>query len=336
MLSWTVLVAGLTAGLLGLGATPALASPPDDDFWGGMDCSQYPLPGCELSAGSSGAAGNGGSGGSPPPSSGGAVGSDGGSVQWDRALGPGMPLQDCRYVRSDYRPPAGATRTVSQDVTDVDTPAGGVVAASYVPRQHRVALVARQGSAGAWYVYRCSGDAGLRDGLYRPPVFLPDAPGGGPAGPSLAALARQAYAQLRLPSPMIGANPRGPQLVRLPTWLWIEHGWEPVSATASVPGVTVTATAAPDSVTWSMGDGGTRRCDGPGTPYTGERGPRAASPDCGYVYRSASGWDGYPVTATLRWRVSWSGAGRSGTFDGLTTSTSTTFVVAEVGAVNGW
>ncbi len=341
----TALILAATASGLVAGVLPAQAAP----GWGNADCSQHPLPGCELGAGTPGSGGSAAQPSAPPNAAdSGATGRSGANSddEWrDGALGPGTPLKDCRYVRSDYRPPEGATQTVSHDPSEASSlGAGGVVAASYAPTRADAAssvVLARQDSSGgessgAWYVYRCSGDAGLRDGLYRPPVFLPDGPGGpGASAPSPEALARQAYAQLRLPTPQIAASPRGPQLVRLPSWLWIENGWHRVSATASVPGVSVTATATPDSVTWSMGDGGVRRCDGPGTPYTSDRDPRSASPDCGYTYRSASGGDGYPVTATIRWRVAWSGAGQSGSFAGLSTSASTTFVVAEVGALNG-
>lgn len=359
MLSRTVLLAGLTVAVLGFDARPALASSPDDDVWGGMDCTQHPHPGCELGAGTSGSDGSGGQGSVPGPrpgQSGGGQGGNGGSggsvdpSRGDESLGPGTPLKNCRYVRSDYQPPEGATQTVSYNVTgwEARSQSGGVVPAAYVPvasgaQPAATAVLAQDPSGeepGAWYVYRCSGDAGVQDGLYRPPVFIPDGqtpPGGsgGPPPPSPEELARQAYSQLRLPSPSIAASPEGPQLVRLPTWMWIESGWEPVSATASVPGVSVTATAKPTTVDWSMGEGGSRTCDGPGTHYTADEDPRSASPDCGYTYRRTSGEKGFSVTATVRWSVTWSGAGQSGTFDGLSTTSSTSFVVEEVGAVNG-
>lgn len=150
--------------------------------------------------------------------------------------------------------------------------------------------------------------------------------------PSPADLARVARSQLRLPSPGIAASPAGDQLVNLPTWLWLSEGWRPVSATASVPGVSVTAVAKPDSVSWSMGDGGTVECAGPGTPYRAGVDPRSASPDCGYVYRRSSAaqpGQEYRVIATIRWTITWSGAGQSGAFPVLTTSTTTTYRVAE-------
>lgn len=130
--------------------------------------------------------------------------------------------------------------------------------------------------------------------------------------------------------------------MRLPTWLWLERGdWVPVSATASVPGVSVTAVARPESVVWSMGDGHSVVCKGPGTAFSrsakGAADAGKSSPDCGYTYRSSSAGepgDAYRVSARVRWSVSWSGAGQSGVFPGLTTEASVSLRVAESQALN--
>jgi hypothetical protein len=160
--------------------------------------------------------------------------------------------------------------------------------------------------------------------LYRPPVWIPDAAPGAPApAPDPAALAERARDQLRLAGPRIGMNPAGDQLVRLPTWLWLDRaGWNEVSATAAAGGVSVTAVARPVQVTWSLGDGATVTCAGPGTPFPAGAAAKSASPDCGHTYRSPSSQapgGAYPVTATVRWDVSWAGAGQAGVFPGLTT-----------------
>ncbi len=73
---------------------------------------------------------------------------------------------------------------------------------------------------------------------------------GAPPGPAL--LADQAVKALRLPAPAIRLNPAppAPQLVHLPTWVWLDaSSWGSRSATASVPGLSVTATA---TVTWNV------------------------------------------------------------------------------------
>jgi hypothetical protein len=151
-----------------------------------------------------------------------------------------------------------------------------------------------------------------------------------------AEIAQLARSQLRLPAPDIVASPASDQLVNLPTWLWLSSEWEPISATASVPGVSVTAIAAPISVTWSMGDGGTVTCHGPGSPFPAGSDPKSASPDCGYTYRTSSAGqrsEAFDVTATVTWTVTWSGAGQGGVFPNMTTAASASFRVAESQAI---
>lgn len=155
--------------------------------------------------------------------------------------------------------------------------------------------------------------------------------------PSPAEVAQVAVSRLRLPSPVVGTSPAGDQVVRVPTWLWVDRSvWGPVSATASVPGVSVTATAVPVSATWSMGDGESVTCPGPGTAYGSGSDPASASPDCGYTYaRSSAGVPGerFSVWVTVAWRVSWSGGGQSGTVEGLSTRAGADVRVREVQAV---
>ncbi|GAB1512528.1 hypothetical protein [Actinophytocola sp. KF-1] len=177
---------------------------------------------------------------------------------------------------------------------------------------------------GTWYQGACS----LTD-VIRPPVE-----GAGVAPEYVARLAR---AQLDLPSPRLASSPAGEQLVHLPTWLWLADGWEPVSATATVPGVSVTATAKPELVTWLMGDGAITTCEGPGTRFRTGMNPRSASPDCGHTYRRSSASQpggAYLVQATVRWSVTWEGAGQTGTFPPMTTTSQVALRVAESQALN--
>ncbi|WP_257900981.1 hypothetical protein [Saccharothrix obliqua] len=185
---------------------------------------------------------------------------------------------------------------------------------------------------GDWFMVRCSPDG--KDPLSHGPVWVKkdEVPTFSPAE-----LADTARSRLQLPSVVIAASPVGDQLVHLPTWLWLSSGWSEVSATASVPGVSVAATAKPISVSWSMGDGSTVTCAGAGTPYTAGADPRATSPDCGHVYhRSSAGQpeEEFPVTVTVRWVVTWSGAGQGGTFPDMTTTGGTSFRVVESQALN--
>lgn len=177
----------------------------------------------------------------------------------------------------------------------------------------------------SWFEGVCSAT-----GVIQTPVELPAA-----LSPEVVAgLARD---QLGLPEPLIAMSPEADQLVNLPTWLRVASGWETRSATASVPGVSVTATARPVSVAWLMGDGHTVTCTGPGTRYHSGLDARSSSPDCGHTYRRSSAAEPhhtFVVTTTVRWKVTWSGAGESGSFADLATTATTRVRVAESQALN--
>jgi hypothetical protein len=185
---------------------------------------------------------------------------------------------------------------------------------------------------GAAYRPTCPGDP---PGSQRALVWIPDSEAPGPA-----ALGQIAVSRLVLPRPEIELSPPlpAPQLVMLPTWLWVESQWWVVrAASASVPGaVTVTAIAEPTQVDWDTGDGGRYVC-GRGTPYEPAVDPAAASPDCGHVYRRSSAGepaDSFRLTATVSWRVSWSGGGASGISGPLFSTTSVPVRVVQSQSVN--
>lgn len=165
-----------------------------------------------------------------------------------------------------------------------------------------------------------------------------DKPAGGQQV-SVAAVAQQAVERLRLPEPVIRTSPDQDfvQVVNVPTWMWVDKGsWGPVSQTARVPGVTVTATARPRTAVWSMGDGSTVSCAGPGTPYSSKYRPEARSPDCGYTYhRSSLAEPGKAFTVSVRvtWDVEWRGGGQTGAVPGLAVEARRQLVVDEVQAV---
>jgi len=158
--------------------------------------------------------------------------------------------------------------------------------------------------------------------------------------PPPAVLAQLAVSHLRLANPVIQSSPApgALQLTRLPVWLWIAPAaWQPQSATAQVPGESVTATATPVSAAWSMGDGTTVTCHGPGTPYSGGN-PAAASPTCGHTYqRSSAGQPAgaYQVTVTITWDITWTATGGAGgALAPLHTIGAAQFQVAESQALN--
>lgn len=212
---------------------------------------------------------------------------------------------------------------------------GGTNPCTYRPVTPSAATIAGAGGQpsgpGAWYAKTCTragGNTVVESDLVwltTPPVVTPED------------LARQARSRLNLPAVVVKLNPAGTALVNIPMWLALGGGWEQQSATASVPGLSVTATATPQRVEFTMGDGGRVVCSGPGTVYRpGVHDPYSASPDCGYVYRRPSvgvPGEAFRVSVTVSWTVNWSGGGQGGTIPGLTTAGSTTLRVAESQAV---
>ena len=307
------------------GADPPPLTPGSGDGLGSTRCSNVPSAACTVYAGTPGSA--------PVPRTAPAR-----PAAPRRSSGAGEPVVSaavsCSYVRSDFQPPPGG---VVMTAWRRPLEGAGIVALRVGVAASPPSSLPDAGSgSGAWYEWRCTG-SGARDGLFRPPVWIADRRSRA-AGPSVAQLAQLAQRQLRLGAPVIAASPAGEQLVNLPTWLWLVGQWAPVTATAAVPGVSVTARATPTSVVWRMGDGTQVVCRGPGTAFRAGADAAAGSPDCGYTYRhSSAGQPGqvYAVTATVTWTVTWAGAGAAGTFPGLTTAGVAAFRVAESQSVNG-
>ena len=179
---------------------------------------------------------------------------------------------------------------------------------------------------GQWYVGRCGYPP--VPGLTKYRVFA------GGVVPDPAVLAAEAVRDLRLPLPGIRVNPSPPaaQLVFLPTWLWLDAAsWGPRAATASVPGLSVTATARPSRLVFSAGDGVSVSCVGRGTPWTQGTDPEAGSPTCGHTYTRRGV---FTLTATVTWEVSWAGGGRAGTVPDLVTTAAVQVRVVESQALN--
>ena len=109
--------------------------------------------------------------------------------------------------------------------------------------------------------------------------------------------------------------------------------------------VSATATATPESVVWSMGDGASVTCTGPGTAYQSSLSPEAQSTACSYTYRTSSAGqpslDGDPndgafvVTASIVWDVTWHAFGvpGGGALSPLRTSSTTSVRVEQIESV---
>lgn len=129
-------------------------------------------------------------------------------------------------------------------------------------------------------------------------------------------------------SPAIGID----QLVGIDTWLWIDPvAWQPLTATAAIPGLSVSATATPEHVTWVMGDGETVVCDGPGTPFDETRSVADQSTDCSHLYQDAGD---HTASVTITWSVTWSASdGSGGTLADVTRTTQFPVSVVERQAI---
>ncbi len=174
-----------------------------------------------------------------------------------------------------------------------------------------------------WYVGKCG--VPPTAGITRYRLF------GTPPGPQL--LADEAIKALRLPQPVIRVNPAPPvkQIVFVPTWVWLgPESWGNRSATASVPGMSVTATAKPVKLVISSAEQSVT-CQGPGTAWTPGRDAAAASPTCGLTYNKPGT---FALQATVTWNVSWAGGGVTGTAPAMTTTGSVTLQVMDDPAVN--
>jgi len=153
--------------------------------------------------------------------------------------------------------------------------------------------------------------------------FLPGPnPAAPPPPPDPAVLAQQAYSELVIPQPAIGAGPDRTKLaVSLWTWLWVDNPGQ-LSVTVAAGGVSVTATATLATVSWTLGEPATQSDTyQPGSPATitcqgaGTAPPASydwkAQPPCGYKYHWRSlkertgGTGTWPITATTNWTVTW-------------------------------
>ncbi|MGW9351050.1 hypothetical protein [Nocardiopsis flavescens] len=147
----------------------------------------------------------------------------------------------------------------------------------------------------------------------------------------------EAIAAFQLPEPQIATSPGTDSLVLVntPLWLWVDPAtWGAESTSAQLGNSSLTVTATPARTQWTMGDGSTVECEGPGTPFDAAAHDAASeSPDCGYVYTSASdtGAEGVrTVTVRVLWDTTWDfSGGGGGTLDQLTSTSEVDLTVRE-------
>jgi hypothetical protein len=288
------LVVGVAAAVAVVGwvADPANA----DGGFVAVDCQQRPRAGCDVQAGSSRSSGS---------------------------ITDTRPIVDAARGRRACRDSTGQVAPCTDPDFGV-MGADGCYARPYSGGFRSMPGVGIGGDPGqrpgSWFLVTCLGPVGPVSAVeWRAAGTPTDAA----APPPPIVLARRALNRLDLPSPSIGASPR---LDRT------QLAWRARHATAAAPGVSVTATAIPTTVTWRTGDGATVVCRGPGTQFPPGGDPARPSPTCGHTYHRSSAAQpaaAYRLSATVTWTVTWAGGGQAGSFPPLTTTTTAAVRVAE-------
>ncbi|MFE4410594.1 hypothetical protein [Streptomyces sp. NPDC056821] len=159
-------------------------------------------------------------------------------------------------------------------------------------------------------------------------------------------LAELAYNEIRVPGTEVTLAPAGATKVNLPTWAWLDGArFRPVSVTASVPvlGISATTTAEPVSLKIDPGtaDAETYPASGVcainggriGEAYA--KGKADRTPPCGVKYLRSSGDGSYRLRATITWKIHWTGTGGTdGNLPEGTFGNTQDVMVQEIQAVN--
>ncbi|MFI6489329.1 hypothetical protein [Streptomyces sp. NPDC050564] len=146
-----------------------------------------------------------------------------------------------------------------------------------------------------------------------PPADIPEA-----ITPKM--LAQLAYAEIRVPSTKVDLAPAGTTKVNLPTWAWLDTAkFKPVSVTASVPLLNVSATTTAEPVALKIEPGTDDATTYPASGvcefdngHIGEayaKGKSDETPPCGVRYLRSSGDGSYKLKATITWKIHWTGTG---------------------------
>ena len=107
--------------------------------------------------------------------------------------------------------------------------------------------------------------------------------------------------------------------------------WQPLQASATLDTVTSTVVATPTSLTFTLDDGTSFSCDGPGTPYDPTRDPADQQSDLHPHLRASRP---VVVTATVTYTTTWTATtGAGGDLDDLTRTTTIPITVEEAQAL---
>ena len=151
----------------------------------------------------------------------------------------------------------------------------------------------------------------------------------------------RARARVKPPAPVLSMAPTGddriPAIVQMPTWLAVSGGWAPITETESEGAVTVSVTATPRAVLWTMGDGHSQSCGGPGVVW--HSGLPEDATNCSYTYGvdSSGERDGrYHGSARVSWDFTWALNGTpQGEFGTVGSTTPFTMRVGEIQVIAG-
>jgi hypothetical protein len=185
-------------------------------------------------------------------------------------------------------------------------------------------------------------------------IYIPDASpdcyalvsAGGSNGPDVAGMASELAGELDLGLGGIAASPPASSdgLTGAQTWFWLAPGAGGQQLSLTLDGETVVVSADASQITWGFGDGATLAA-GPGVPYQDGAVPadavthlyqtRCLPGDQGhdpYVLASC-GADGYVVTASTTWAISFTATGpvsESGQLPSQTSQSELVYPVSEV------
>jgi len=135
---------------------------------------------------------------------------------------------------------------------------------------------------------------------------------------------------LALPEVSTAPPPGGIQLVGVDIWFWVTNS-APTTATATVPGLSASVTAAPAATHLSFADGTTVDCAGGGVAYDPGRPGAGQSTDCRHAFNDRGA---QRVDVTVDWALTWTATdGQTGTLPAVPRTTTLNLPIQEGQAV---